>query len=260
MHTPFHHSRPRSVRSSLIPVASTATLALLLAGCGGDGAAVAGSAGAGAGGTGASTSAPARFDPSLRDSPCSVVTVDTVASVFGLPAGEIEQHESSGMCLYNWKGAGMVMDATIHVTQVADDAAAAAQHFANVTRGMSSDELGKAMDGISEQARASAGPDSAAAGALLAGAADATRSASRGIEFSDVDGIGDQARMLVGRGDLRVLVDNLHFSVTAHHGERMTAPPDLTQLVAASRAWHQTTLAEREEQTIALARAAVAAL
>ncbi|MEN1958338.1 hypothetical protein [Luteimonas changyuni] len=258
MHTPFHRSRPRSVRSSLIPAASTATLALLLAGCGGDGAAEAGRADAG--GTGVSTSAPARFDASLSDSPCSVVTVDTVATVFGLPVGEIEQHESAGICLYNWKGDGMVMDATVHVARVAEDAAAAAQHFANVTRGMSGDELGKAMDGISEQARASAGPDSAAAGALLAGAADATRSASRGIEFSDVDGVGDQARMLVGRGDLRVLVDNLHFSVTAHHGERMAAPPDLTKLVAASRAWHQTTLAEREEQTIALARAAVAAL
>ncbi|MGY0652840.1 hypothetical protein ACW7GZ_13475 [Luteimonas sp. A537] len=189
-----------------------------------------------------------------------MVTVDTVATVFGLPAGEIEQHESSGMCLYNWKGEGMVMDATIHVTRVADDARAAAEHFANVTRGISGAELDKAMDGVREQARENAGPDSAAADALLGGVADATRSASRGIEFSDVDGVGDQARMLVGRGELSVLVDNLHFSVTAHHGKRMTAPPDLKQLVAASRAWHQTTLAEREEQSIAVARAAVAAL
>ncbi|MGY1530174.1 hypothetical protein [Luteimonas sp. A649] len=253
----FHHSARRSPGRVQLPAVSMLALALMLAGCGGDAANAAGNPSAG--GQQGLSRASAKFDPSLRDTPCSVVTIDTVATVFGLPVDEIEQHAAAGMCLYSWKGNGQVMDATIHVTRVSDNAADAADYFASATRGIGGAELDAAMDSIGEKARENAA-DSAATDALLGAAGSASRSGSGGIQFSEVMGIGDRARMQVGRGDLSVLQDNLHFSVTAYHGDRMPAPAGLAEMVAASREWHKTTLTQREQQTLALARVAVAEL
>lgn len=253
----FRSPRPRAAACLFLPAASAAALALMLAGCGGDGA---GAAGPGGAGQGASAGAKARFDPALRDAPCSVVTADTVGSVFGLPVDEIEQYAAMGMCQYNWKGDGQVMDATVHVARVSDDAAGAAKYFASTTAGISGADLDQAMDSIRGNAREKMEGDGGATDALLGAAGEASSSGSRGIQFRDVVGIGDQARMQEGRGDLSVLHGNLHFSVTAYHGDRMPLPDNLQEMVAASRAWQQTTLPQREKQTIQLAKAALAAL
>ncbi|MGY0632779.1 hypothetical protein [Luteimonas sp. A478] len=245
----------------LFPAASAAALALMLAGCGGDGASA-----AGGGGQGGSASATAKFDPSLRDTPCSVITADTMATVFGLPVDEIDQHAAMGMCLYEWKSDGQVMDATIHVSRVSENAADAAKYFASATAGMSGAEVDEAMDSLREQIRENdgagrTGDDGAAAAEVLLGAAGG--SSSSGIRFRDVSGVGDQARMQVGTGDLNVLYGNLQFSVTAYHGESMPFPDDFSGaagLMAASNAWMAEILPQREEQTIELARAALSAL
>ena len=251
-------SGQRPLVRRLFPAVSAAAFALMLAGCGGDAATEGGSSGSG--GQRASAKASAKFDPSLRDAPCSVVTVDTVASVFDLPVDEIEEHGSMGMCLYSWKGDGQVMDATIHVTRVSDTVADAAEYFGSATAGIGGAELDRAMESIREQARKEAGEGSAAADAVLGAAGDASRSGSGGIQFRDVAGIGDHARMQEGKGDLSILLGNLHFSVTAYHGDRMPPPDNFSEMVAASRAWMKTILPQREAQTIELARAAVAAL
>lgn len=86
-----------------------------------------------------------------------VVTAETVAGVFGLPVEEIEQHSAMGMCTYNWKGDGQVLDATIHVTRVSESAAAAAEYFGRATAGLSGAELDAAMNSVREQARKQAG-------------------------------------------------------------------------------------------------------
>ena len=259
MQMPFDSSRPRSAVRYVFPAMSTVAFALILAGCGGDAATEAGNSAGG--GKGASANTSVRFDSSLRDAPCSVVTADTLAGVFGLPVDEIEQHASMGMCLYEWKGDGQVMDATVHVTRVSDSAAHAAEYFANATGGMTGAELDEAMDSIREQARESAGEEGTAADAVLGATGDAPRGGSGGLQFRDVAGIGDQARMRVDKGDLNVLYGNLHFSVTAYHGAQMeVTTTNMKELVAASQAWQKETLPQREEQTLEVARAAIATL
>lgn len=257
MPLPLPLPNQRSCVRAWLPAVSTVALSLALAGCGGD--ASNGDANVATRGTQGPAKASARFDPSLRDTPCDVVGVDTVATVFGLPVDEIEQHAAMGMCLYNWKGDGQVMDATIHVTRVSETAAEAADYFASATRGMGGDELDAALDSVRDKARETTAGN-AAADALLGADGAVSRSGSGGIQFSEVMDIGDRARMLVGKADLSVLQDNLHFSVTAYHGDRMPAPASLAEMVEASREWQKKTLAQREQQTLLLARAAVAAL
>lgn len=247
----------RTVARGLLPAAPALAVALLLSACGGDASPV---AGADSSGGGASSDAPARFDPSLRDAPCSVVSAETFSGVFGMPAAEIEQHGAMGMCLYKWKEGNRILDATVHVIRVGETVAEAREHFTSATAGMDGAELDAAMDAVREQARGQADGRDGEAGAVLGAVQDASSSGSGELQFRDVPGIGDRARMQAGRGDLNVLVGNLYFSVTAYHGDRMPAPASLQQIVAAGQAWEREILPQREEQTIALARAAVAAL
>lgn len=243
MQLSFRVADRREVVRVFFPAASAAALALMLVGCGGDGA--------------------AKFDSSLRDAPCEVVTAETVAGVFGLPVEEIEQHSAMGMCTYNWKGDGQVLDATIHVTRVSESAAAAAEYFGRATAGLSGAELDAAMNSVREQARKQAGEAGGTTDAILGAAGEASSSGSRGIQFRDVPGIGDQARMQVGKGDLNILYGNLFFSVSAYHGAPMSFAdgfPGASGLVAASNAWMAEVLPQREEQSIELARAALATL
>lgn len=249
--------RLRPALAFLAPVASTAMLALLLAGCAGDADSGAGNGAAGGGGASAS----ARFDESMEDTPCKVVTLETVAGVFGLPPDEIEQNERSGNCEYSWKDEGQTLETNVHIYRVGGSTAEVAEYFGQVTQGISGADLDKAMDSVREQAREELGTDSAAADALLGAAADSTRSESGGLQFRDVEGIGDQARISVGGGDLHVLHGNLYFTVSAYHGEQMKFEGhDLTKLVSASRDWRKSVQPQREEQSQQLARAAIAAL
>lgn len=248
--------RPRSARAFPGAVASTAMLALLLAGCAGDADSGAGNAAAGDGGVSAS----ARFDESMRDTPCKVVTLETVAGVFGLSPDEIKQSERSGHCEYRWKNDGQTLETDVHIYRVGGSAADVASYFRQATQGISGADLDKAMDSIREQAREELGADNAAADALLGAAADSTRSESGGLQFRDVEGVGDQARISVGGGDLHVLYGNLYFTLSAYHGEQMKFEGhDLTRLVSASREWRKSVQPQREEQSLQLARAAVAA-
>lgn len=254
-----HQPGPRDRPVTLRLAGGIALLTLALAACGGD--AVPGAADSGAGGQSAAAGdAPAAggsavtYDASLRDSPCSLIGPEVVAAVFDLPVDGIKQYAAGGMCKYDWKGDGRIMNAVIHVLRVGETAAETAGYFANATAGMDAAALDAALESIREQAS-----DEPAAGALLGAAGEVSRAGSGGLEFGDVEGIGDRARMQLGNGDLSVLHGNLYFSVAAFHGDRMQAPASLSEMVSASRAWHRETLSQRKEQSIALAKAALAA-
>lgn len=256
----------RQISSSSVPVraalagASAAALALLLAACGSGDTTSAGSAGASA-----DAAAGKRFDLSLDGDACNFVTPGTLAATFGMPADEIQQHGSRSMCIYSWKGDDRIMDVTIHLTSVADSAAEAAGTFNNATRGLSGAELDRAMAAIGEQARSSSDLSDAgraAADALVGETGKTVADESGGLRFRDVEGLGDQARILLGNGDVHVLHGNLYFSIGAYSGPQMPPPPEYSAeaLLKASRAWQKSIVPEREEAGIALAHAVIAAL
>lgn len=248
---------PRFSRVVLVG-ASAAALVLLVAGCGNE-AATSGAAG------GSTAASGKRFELSLDGDACNFVTAGTLASTFGMPAEEIEQYGSSSMCMYNWKGDERTLDVTIHLTSVADTAAEAARTFNNATRGISGAELDRAMAAVADQARKSGDLDeagAAAADALVGETGKAMADGSGGLQFRDVDGLGDQARVLVDNGDVHVLHGNLYFNIGAYSGPQMPPPSEYTAeaVMKASKAWQASIVPEREEAGIALAHAVIATL
>lgn len=239
--------------------AFAAALVLLVAGCGNEAAT------SGAAGESAAASSGKRFDLSLDGDACNFVTAETLAATFGMPAEEIEHYGSGSMCMYNWRGDERTLDVTIHLTSVADTAAEAARTFNNATRGISGAELDRAMAAVAEQARKSGDLDeagAAAADALVGETGKAMADGSGGLQFRDVEGLGDQARVLVGNGDVHVLHGNLYFNIGAYSGPQMPPPSEYTAeaLLEASRAWQASIVPEREEAGIALAHAVIATL
>src|SRR3546814_20654594 len=76
-------------------------------------------------------------------------------------------------------------------------------------------------------------------------------SGSAGIQFEDVEGVGDEERfaLTVGAGDLHVRVGNLSFTTAAYSGATMPKPERLTgsSMLAANKKWRQHTKPPRQE-------------
>lgn len=204
----------------------------------------------------------ARFAESLEDEPCAVVTKETVAAVFDIPAGEITA-DSGMFCTYEWEGGGRTVDVTVHINSVAEDAERAASRFASATRGMSGADLDRAVDDIKQRA-AESGELKGDGAREAAGAVTASVGSDRGIQFEDVEGVGDEARLAltVGAGDLWVRVGNLIFTVSAYSGPEMPMPDELSPgaIMSASKEWQKETMPQRKEAAVKLAKAAIAAL
>ncbi len=249
-------------RPSSFPAASALSMAALVLTLGGCGGGATGDAGH------VADSAVASQEKlfTLEDGACGLVTVATLATTFDVPADRIRQGGSSNICTYSWQADGQTLDVSVHLYRAADSAAKAAERFESSTRGLSGAELDSAMKAVGEEARRQGGLDTqareAAAGALLGETAGAMAGGSGGLQFRDVDGIADQARILAGNGDVHVRHGNLYFSVGAYHGPQMPPPAQYTPeaLLEASRAWQKSIVPEREQAGIALARAAVASL
>lgn len=265
--TTDHTHRPVVSR----PAASYAILALvpalMLAGCGG-------SEGTDASSPATATSQAAsdsrvadsaNVDASLEDNPCKLLTADLVASVFEVPAAELEQGTTmSSTCTYTRESGDQELKASVDVDGVHDDAETASSRFRSVTAGMSGADLDRTMDGIKKEAARESGVDGATADAVVGAAAGGSKSGSKGIQFEDVAGVGDEARMAltVGAGDLYVRVGNLNFTVSAYSGPGMTMPTEMKpgSILAASRAWQKDTLPQRKEDAIKLGKAVAASL
>lgn len=248
----FAHSR---IALALLP-------ALLLAACSGsEGPAPAGEAGVATPGPQAVV-ASAEVDAAVKDAPCTLLTPEIVAAVFGVPAADLERERSmKSKCAYSWEEGDQRLKASLDVSAVHDDAASASRDFRSVTRGMSGKALDDAMQGVAAKAK----EDLEGAGAKRAADAVAgVASGGNGIVFEDVEGVGDEARMAqtVGAGDLYVRVGNLNFVVAAYSGPRMPSPESFTPgaIMAASKAWQAETLPERKRAATELARAVVASL
>lgn len=235
--------------------------ALLLAACSGsEGPAPAGDVAAGS--APQSMAGSAQVDAAVEGAPCTLLTPGIVAAVFDVAAADLERRNTmKSKCAYSWKEGGRTLEASLAVSAVHDDAEAASRDFRSVTRGMSGEALGDAMQGVSATAK----EDLDSAGAKRAADAVAgLAGGGHGIVFEDVRGVGDEARMArtVGAGDLYVRVGNLNFVVAAYSGPPMPSPDsfDPGAIMAASKAWRAETLPERKRAATELARAVVASL
>src|SRR3546814_6493344 len=89
-------------------------------------------------------------------------------------------------------------------------------------------------------------------------------SGSAGIQFEDVEGVGDEARfaLTVGAGDLHVRAGNLYFVASAYAGPGMQMPEKLTgaSIIAADKQWRRDTVPQRKDAATKLAKAVVQSL
>lgn len=148
----------------------------------------------------------------LRSTPCEVVTRSMVSSTFAVAAADIEQSSMSSLCAYRWEGEGDLLDVTVHVSAVTEDAAQARLLF--------------------EQATAS--------------------------DFQDVAGLGDQARIDTGNGDMHVRDGGLYFTLNAYYGPAMPKVmpmPVPASAVDARAEWWQGTIPQRRQAAMRLVRA-----
>lgn len=231
--------------------------ALMLAGCGGsnsDSSATATPAGDNA--AAAPVTDSAQVDAALEESPCDLASTDMVASLFDVPAAEIESSASMSWCDYTWEGDGKILEVQVNVNGVFEDAESASSSFRSTTRGMSGADLDKAMTSIKNEVASKTADNGKAVDAIMGDTSD-----SPGIVFEDVEGVGDEARLAltVGAGDLYVRAGNLNFTVAAYSGTPMPRP-DGMGIMEAIKSWQKDTMPQRKEAAIKLSKAIIETL
>src|SRR3546814_3666931 len=111
---------------------------------------------------------------------------------------------------------------------------------------------GADLDRIKANIKEKAAAELNARGEKAADAIMGKTSGSAGIQFEDVEGVGDEARfaLTVGAGDLHVRVGNLYFTTAAYSGATMPMPERLTgsSMLAANKKWRHDTMPQRTEE------------
>lgn len=213
-------------------------------------------AGEGAAGQRASQST-VKVAKAMEDDPCALLPRQRVADQFAIPVEAVKQIAVSTNCQYDWrdKSAGLRAEVSVNISRITDDAATAASYFDSATRSMSGQEVSDAMDKVSAEAR-KRGLDNAQT-ASVAGAVG-----GKGIQFEDMEGLGDKARFQPATGAVHVLLGNLYYEIAAYHGPDMPMPEtvDAQSIKAASAQWLRDTMPQRKEAAEQLARVVIASL
>jgi hypothetical protein len=203
----------------------------------------------------------ARFDASLEEDTCELVTKKMVATVLSVPEGELEQDGGRRTpCSYDWEGDDTKLHVELVRAEVFDTETLAAGHFLKMTPNMSSEEVAEAMKGIRKTAETAGQLNSKnkkmAAKKLGEGMAEG------GFEFKDVEGVGDEARYEVTTNELHVRVDNLYFMLAAYKGPTMELPDKISgaSMKKAANDFHKETRPQRLEASKKVAQAAVESL
>jgi hypothetical protein len=164
----------------------------------------------------------AKYDKEMRKKACEILTADMVAKALEVPAGELKQVKVMG-CNYSWDKDGQVAEARFGSIRVHDTTEKAERWFGNATKGMTAEDVEKTMAKVAEKAKEDERVDTDEKKKMVEGFAKMAAK-SGPIEFEDIDGIGDQARMNKADGDIWVRKGNLTFIVAAYKGKEMEMP------------------------------------
>lgn len=216
--------------------------------------------GLGLSGGGAALAGSATFATSLGDHPCEIVTASMVATALNVPVADLEQkHLMTSRCSYEMEEGGkfLKVGVSLKVYETDEDAA---EDFRAATRSMSADEISEGMKLITAQADKDGASDSGA----RKEAADSIGAGllRNGIQFEDVDGVADQARLETSDGTLHLQQGNLRIKLRAFYGPAMPIPDKITQetMTKALTGWQQNTMDLRRAQAMDLAELALAPL
>lgn len=213
-----------------------------------------------AGGSLVAQAGAASFDASRADEPCGIVTAQMVASALEVPVDSFQQlHLMASRCAYKMKDKSTLLRVDFSV-RASDTDKTAAEDFRRYTQSIPVGEIADGMKAARKQVEKKGAPGNDA----KTGAVKEPRSSlqQRGIQFKDIHEIADQARLAASNGTLHFQQGNLLMKLSAFYGPVMPIPDEITQetMIKALTTWLQNTMAEREEQAIVLAKAALAAL
>jgi len=205
----------------------------------------------------------ALFDKSLSKKACEILTAAKVAEAFNVPESELKQLKMMG-CIYTWEKGDQELHARLSISSIAKTEGRAVTWFKNATKGMSQAETKAAMASIKTKAKKDAKVDSKAKKKIVDKMGDAAIgiNSNGGIQFRDIAGLGDEARLQLGDGAVWVRVDNMMFIVTGYKGKQPPPPSlkgaDLKNIakvaMAATKKWTQDTMVERERDAITVAK------
>jgi hypothetical protein len=260
-------SKPAVVRSSrhifaLLIAAALLSLGLS-AGCdkAGDSADEAGATGGESGEASAEKSADqpadksatkAGFDEAIADKPCELLSAKMVSETFGVPEGDLEQRGSRRACRYEWKDDTKQLEVSLFQPKVFESEDKAASYFGTATKNMTGEDVAEKMDRVVDDAKKKLDTKNKKAAAEKVGSAVTPKD---GMTYKDIDGLGDEARLDVNSGTMKVRVSNLFFNLKAFHGASMEMPEklDSKSIQAAGKKWQQENLPLRREAAKKLA-------
>lgn len=201
----------------------------------------------------------ATYDTALEDTPCAIVTTQMVATAFEVPVSDVEQSNvMSSRCSYEMESNGDTLDVEVSVDAF-ETTKKAASYFRRATRNMSSEEISDAMNSIQKEAGTDLGT------AAQKDAAESIGSGVKqggGIQFQDVEGVGDQARLNTFDGTLNLQAGNLLIDLRSYYGPAMPIPDVIEPgtMMKVQKSWMQDTMEARETQSVKLAKIALDAL
>jgi hypothetical protein len=194
------------------------------------------------------------FEESFVDKPCDLLTPKMVANTFGVPEDEIKQRESRRSCKYDWQDDSRRLEAFLTQIRLFETEKEAADRFDKATTSMTGKEVAQAMGHAVEDAKKKEEIDSKDKEKAADHLADVV-TPEGGINFEDIEGIGDQARANTTAGSIVIRVDNLNFEVSAYHGASMKKPEktDLESIKKAIKQWEKDSLPDKKRAAKKLA-------
>jgi hypothetical protein len=229
---------------------------------------------AGTNGEGAAGGGGKVFPKDQHKKACEMLTADMVATQLGVEAGALEQMKVGG-CLYSWtkEDRSELVDASIMGIFAMDDADRARKRFEDLTKSRTAKEMQEEVEAMKAAAKGDATIDTAAKAEQVEAVAGMLGDLvpEGGLQFEDVPGIGDAARVNVHDGSLVVLLGNMTFDVRAFKGKPAPDLPtevitstDIKKLTAAAKEndakWMSETREQRRAMAIELAKVIVAKL
>ena len=195
----------------------------------------------------------AQYDKDLRKKACEILTAEMVEKTLDVPAKDLTQVKVLG-CAYTWDEDNQIAEARLSSMRVHDSAQKAQVWFGRATKGMTAEEVEKTMAQVAEKAKEDERVDTDEKKKMVEGFAKMAAKAGP-IEFEDMDGIGDEARVNKADGEIWVRKGNLTFTVAAYKGKGLDAPPmdpkDMkgfaAKMRAADKAHKKETMPQRKE-------------
>lgn len=186
--------------------------------------------------------------------PCNLLTPDMLATTLEVSAEDVPQPNSlESMCMYQMETDAKSLEVMLMVG-APDTKKAAKAKFREATRDMTPEEITEKLKEL--------GIERDESDKQFAKDLGLPNTQPSGVQFEEINGVGDEARFESTNGTLYILHNNLMLTLTAYYGSAMPIPDAVSfeALNDAETEWTESTMEKRRNQAVALAKTVVDAL